>query len=207
MAGKSYFDNVAPEWDNLRAHFFPETVRDKALVVARVQSGTIAADIGAGTGFITEGLIAQGVQVIAVDQSRAMLDVMQRKFRKTTLVDCRVGEARDIPIPDNTVDYVFANMYLHHVESPPDAIREMVRILKPGGLLVITDLDEHSFEFLRTEHHDRWLGFKRDDVRDWFSRAGLTQITVDCINETCCTQSDCGEQMADIRIFIALGKK
>jgi len=48
-------------------------------------------------------------------------------------------------------------MYLHHVEDPPAAIKEMVRILKPGGKIVITDADEHNYEFLRTEQQDRWL--------------------------------------------------
>jgi ubiquinone/menaquinone biosynthesis C-methylase UbiE len=56
-------------------------------------------------------------------------------------------------------------MLLHHVENPKVAIKEMVRILKPGGMIVITDLDEHKFEFLKTEQHDRWMGFKREDVQ------------------------------------------
>lgn len=75
-----------------------------------------------------------------------------------------MGEAGSLPIPDETVDYAFANMYLHHVEDPPQAILEMARIIKPGGILVITDLDKHSNEFLRQEHNDRWMGFVRDDI-------------------------------------------
>jgi ubiquinone/menaquinone biosynthesis C-methylase UbiE len=42
--------------------------------------------------------------------------------------------------------------------------RELVRILKPGGILVISDMDEHNFGFLETEHNDRWMGFKIDCV-------------------------------------------
>ena len=55
----------------------------------------------------------------------------------------------------------------------------MVRILKPGGELVITDMDEHEFKFLKEEHHDRWMGFKREDVRRWFEEAGLKNVIVD----------------------------
>jgi len=44
--------------------------------------------------------------------------------------------------------YVMANMFLHHVEKPGQAILEMTRILKPGGKLVIADLDRHDYEFL-----------------------------------------------------------
>ena len=164
MNSKNYFDRVAQDWDEMRENFFSDEVRMEALSTAAIQKGKIAADIGAGTGFISEGLIQAGLQVIAVDQSEAILKEMKRKFADIGTIDYRVGQAQNLPIPDATVDYAFANMCLHHVESPPEAIEEMVRILKPAGKLVITDLDEHEFDFLREEHHDRWMGFKRADI-------------------------------------------
>ena len=164
MSSKDYFDQVADQWDNLQASFYSETVRDRALATAAVQAGDIAADIGCGSGFITEGLIRAGLHVIAVDRSEAMLSAMKRKLANIADIDYRCGEAEQLPISDNSVDYAFANMYLHHVERPPIAIKEMARILKPGGTLVITDLDSHTFEFLRDEHHDRWPGFDRQHI-------------------------------------------
>ena len=65
----------------------------------------------------------------------------------------------------------------------------MTRILKPGGKLVITDLDEHDHEFLRTEQFDRWLGFKREDVRRWYAEAGLVEVGVECTDDNCCSAS------------------
>jgi ubiquinone/menaquinone biosynthesis C-methylase UbiE len=204
---KGYFEEVATQWDGMREAFFSDTVRQRAISVADVQPGTIAADIGAGSGFITEGLIESGVRVIAVDQSEAMLSEMQSKFSDHPSVEYRQGRAEALPIEDETVDYVFANMYLHHVDSPPQAIGEMVRVLRPGGRLVITDLDEHTFEFLRTEQHDRWLGFKRDDVERWLVEAGLQGVGIDCLGEDCCAQSECGESFAAVSIFVAHGEK
>jgi ubiquinone/menaquinone biosynthesis C-methylase UbiE len=191
----------------MREGFFSEAVREKAFLVAGVTPGKLAADIGAGSGFVTEGLIKSGIRVIAVDRSEAMLEEMRRKFGDGAAVEYRIGEADSLPLEDRSVDYVFANMCLHHVESPSAAIREMARILKPGGRLVITDLDRHDFDFLRTEHCDRWMGFDRPDMARWFAEAGLADVKIDCVGENCCaaSQSGCGE--AAVSIFVAAGTR
>lgn len=207
MSSRGYFEEIAGQWDQMRQSFFSDNVRDVALAAAQVQAGRVAADLGAGTGFISEGLLRSGLQVIAVDQSPAMLEEMKEKFQAFDGIDYRVGEAQSLPIADGNVDYVFANMYLHHVEQPPKAIQEMARVLKAGGRMVITDLDEHGFEFLRNEQHDRWLGFKREDVALWFIEAGLRDVRVDCVGESCCAESNSGCGSASVSIFVASGQK
>ena len=207
MRSKDYFNQVADQWDSIQASFYSEKVRDRALATAAVRSGDTAADIGCGTGFITEGLIRAGLHVIAVDQSEAMLAQMKSKFADIPDIDYHRGEAEQLPIADGSVDYVFANMYLHHVEKPSIAIKEMARILKPGGALVITDLDNHTFGSLKDEHHDRWLGFDRQHIRQWFAEAGLRRVTIDCVGEHCCAQSNNESQSASINMFVASGEK
>lgn len=207
MNSKNYFEKVANQWDQMRKSFFSDKVMEAALAAANVQPGRLAADIGAGTGFITEGLIQNGLKVIAVDQSKAMLEEMKKKFSQFDTVEYRIGQSSNLPIQDETVDYIFANMYLHHVDSPQVAIEEMARTLKPGGKVVITDMDEHEFEFLKKEQHDRWLGFKREDIERWFKEAGLKNIKVDCVGEECCADSDECREKASVSIFVAYGEK
>ncbi|KXG73927.1 class I SAM-dependent methyltransferase [Thermotalea metallivorans] len=207
MGSKDYFEKVAENWDSMRQSFFTVAVRDEAFKKAGIIAGQIAADIGAGTGFVTEGLISHGLRVIAVDESEAMLSQMKKRFAGFNSIEYRIGESEALPLDTASVDYVFANMYLHHVESPGTAIKEMTRILKPKGKLVITDLDEHQFLFLKTEHHDRWMGFNRKDIKEWLIDAGLTDVVVDCIGQNCCTQSICSNEKAAISIFVASGNK
>lgn len=204
---KEYFDEVASNWDNMRNDFFSNEVRLIAYKTANVEAEKIAADIGAGTGFITEGLIEKNIKVIAVDQSEEMLNLLKEKFSYYKDINCIQGIGENIPIEDNSVDYVFANMFLHHVENPSIVIKEMQRILKTGGNLVITDLDEHNFEFLKTEQYDVWMGFDRKDIIEWFKAAGLKKVTIDCVGSNCCADSKCGSDKASISIFVAYGEK
>lgn len=204
---KEYFDEVASNWDNMRNDFFSDEVRLAAYKAANVEEGKLAADIGAGTGFVTEGLINNNVKVIAVDQSEEMLNLLKNKFSYYKDLKCIQGIGEDLPIEDNSVDYVFANMFLHHVENPSLVIKEIQRILKAGGKLIITDLDEHNFEFLKTEQYDVWMGFDRLKIKKWFEDADLNNVTVNCVGSNCCSDSNNGCEKASISIFIAYGEK
>jgi SAM-dependent methyltransferase len=97
-------------------------------------------------------------------------------------------------------------MVLHHAPDPAHAIHEMARALKPGGTLVITDADTHTHEWLRTEQHDRWLGFDRAEVVQWFRAAGLEEVSVGDTKELCSPTSRCGTRAA-ITVFLARGRK
>lgn len=208
MSNKLYFDNVADQWDNMRKSFFGNIVREKAFEAAKLETNKIAADVGAGTGFICEGLLEKGLKkVIAVDHSNEMIGEMKKKFSEFNNIEYVCAEGNHIPVDNSTFDYVFANMYLHHSDSPQEAINEMTRILKTGGKLVITDLDKHDFEFLRVEQFDKWLGFDRDDIKNLFEKAGLNNVNVDCVGGNCCSDSNCGCSSASISIFVAVGEK
>ncbi len=203
-----YFDEVSDDWDSMRQGFFSENIRTKAFAKAGLKSGSVVADIGAGTGFITEGLLDKNVEIKTIDQSQAMIDVMKKKFKDSDNIEYFVGDSDHLPLKENSVDFAFCNMYLHHVNAPQKAINEIYRILKPGGKLIITDIDKHDDKFLILEQYDRWLGFDRNDIKKHFEQAGFKNTEVDCLDEDCCTSSkcDCSDE-AQIDIFIACGIK
>lgn len=207
MESKAYFDSIAEDWETIRAGFFPPQVREKALAIAGLQPGQRALDVGAGSGFLTEGLLAAGLQVVACDQSEAMLRELRRRLGDPDGLQCLVGDAAALPLAEGSFDAVFANMVLHHMEDPGKAIGEWSRLLRAGGVLVVSDLDAHGHEFLLSEQHDRWLGFQREDLQDWLRTADLKGIKVDCAGADCCSESGCGDDKASISIFIASGRK
>jgi ubiquinone/menaquinone biosynthesis C-methylase UbiE len=200
---REYFDSVAHKWEEMRRTFFGEGVRKAAIAAADIKPSSIVADVGVGTGFLAEGALAAGARVIGIDSSESMLAEARRRFAGQDF-EARKGEINSLPLRTGEVDVVLANMVLHHAPDPPRGIREMSRVLKQGGRLVITDADSHEHEWLRTEQHDRWLGFDRADIARWFREAGLLEVTVTDTSELCCPTSECGTK-AEITIFLARG--
>lgn len=204
---EGYFDKVAEAWEAMREGFFPDELAVSALERASLRPGALAVDVGAGSGFLTRRLLARGLRVIAVDRSEAMIEQLQKLPQGEGVLEAIKAEATNLPLPSRIADYVFANMCLHHVEEPEAGIREMVRVLSPGGRLVITDLDRHEHDFLLEEHQDRWPGFLREEIRDWFLAAGLEDVAVGCTGWDCCTDARSGLESAQISIFAASGTR
>ncbi len=201
-----YFAGVAEEWDEIRGGFFTEAMRDAAVERVNLPQGANVADVGTGTGFVLHGLLDHAAQLTGFDESAEMLAIARNNLAGYDNVQFWQAEGTHLPAEACSFDAVFANMYLHHAPDPGAAIAEMVRILKPGGKLVITDLDAHNQAWMREAMSDRWLGFDRGNIRKWYATAGLVEIDIDCAEGTC----DCvGPEEEDISlsIFVAIGKR
>ncbi len=203
-----YFAQVAGQWDQMSAGYFTAAVRDSAFAKAYLHPSMAAADVGAGTGFVAAGLAPLVRMVHVVDGSPEMLEVARRNLAQFGNVEFHQADGLALPFADGSLDVVFANMYLHHCPDPLAAIQEMVRVLRPGGRLVITDMDAHTYTWLQTEMADVWLGFERPALRQWFNQAGLVNVVVDCTGQNCLSEckSAAGEQ-AQISIFVATGTR
>jgi ubiquinone/menaquinone biosynthesis C-methylase UbiE len=208
-----YFQQVAGDWDSLRSRYFGVALRDAAIARAYLRPEMVVADVGAGTGFLAAGLAPLVRRVYVVDGSPAMLEVARQNLAGSDNVDYHEADGLSLPFPDESLDVVFANMYLHHLTDPLAGIREMARVLVPGGRLVFADMDAHPYAWLKEEMADAWQGFEREQVRGWLAEAGLVNRIVAGAGCDCCAESanpalvDERQREAKISVFVATGTR
>lgn len=174
---EAYFEAHAHEWGTIRSLYVAEAEVERALldvVGADAQIGDLL-DIGTGTGRILELLAPRATRAVGIDRSPAMLGAARPAFAEPRLrhVQLRQGDLYRLPVADASVDLAVIHQVLHYVDDPAAAFREVARVLRPGGRLVLVDFAPHTLEFLRAEHAHRRLGFATDDIRLWATAAGL----------------------------------
>lgn len=180
LRSRTWFDAIGPEWDNLRTVFNDAVHRARA-ISRLVPKNLRVADIGTGTGILAQELASIGLDVIAIDHSRRMLEVARGKLAESTVghIEFRLGDVAELPIADGEVDAALAHMVLHYVPSPAEALREMARIVRPGGQVVVVDFVENDRQWMRDELGVLWQGFSMQEVREWFAAAGLEGFSIE----------------------------
>ena len=174
---QEFFERVATDWDTMRLAYYDERVIERMAAVSGVDAGMTVADVGTGTGFVAAGVAPRVKRVVGIDNASAMLEVARDNLRALGVsnVDLVVGDIAELPLEDDSVDAAFANMVMHHAEDPAAMLREMTRVTKPGATVAIVDEVEHSYEWMRDEHADVWLGFGEGQVKRLFGAAGLLE--------------------------------
>lgn len=102
------------------------------------QPGTLVLDVGCGSGAYHQLLARYNTRIAAIDASQGMLDVVQEQARQQRLpVQSIRAFAEALPLGDMTCDRVMGNHMLYHVTDQLAALREMRRVLKPGGRVIL----------------------------------------------------------------------
>jgi ArsR family transcriptional regulator len=141
------------------------------------------ADLGSGEGLVSELQARRAKHVIAVDNSEKMVAFGAEKAKRNGLknLEFRLGDLESPPIDDKSVDVVVLSQALHHAANPERAVASAAKILRPGGQIIILDLQEHGFERARELYGDLWLGFKTSDLHRWLEAAGLRKIEINVV--------------------------
>jgi ArsR family transcriptional regulator len=141
----------------------------------------VVADLGCGDGYLTIELSRFAKKVVAVDRSEAALTrakqlatrlgrrdagpggpVHRSAQREGGNVEWKRGELEKLPLKDASVDVALLSQALHHADVPEKALAEAVRIVKPGGRVLLLELRGHQEHWVRDRLGDKWLGFADD---------------------------------------------
>ena len=172
---QEFFSGAAGQWAELRRRLFGQRFEVQALASLFDPQWTIG-DLGCGTGELTEALAAGAAQVIAVDDSEAMLAAARGRFNGRGNVELRQGRIESLPIADGELDAATLVLVLHYLADPAVAVREAARTLRPGGRLLLVDMLPHDRVEYRQEMGHVWLGFEPDEVGRWLEAAGLGEV-------------------------------
>ncbi len=138
---KKHFDRQAAEYDQRDTYYYSRngkiSCRDIAGTLLKHPYETLL-DVGCGTGFLLELLSTQKTaQYFGLDLSPEMIRAAERK--KIPGTEYTVGSAEALPFADNSFDVVTCSQSFHHYPHPEKAMAEAYRVLKPGGLYILSD--------------------------------------------------------------------
>ncbi len=175
---QQFFASSAAQWDKVREELFGSRTELFALV-GLLDDTQVVGDLGCGTGQLAEVMAPFVRQVIAVDESSAMLKAARARLAAVGNVELRAGSIEELPIEAGLLDVAVLSLVLHYVADPVDVLRGIRRALKPkaGKLLLVDMLPHDRAEYRQTMGHV-WLGFEAEQIKEWGSAAGFRQLRV-----------------------------
>jgi SAM-dependent methyltransferase len=172
---REFFSSSAGEWDRLRVELFGPRVGVLGLL-ALLDGDWVVGDLGCGTGHVAESLAPFVSRVVAVDDSPAMLDAVRERLAHLPNAEVRAGDLRDLPLDDGALDAAVLFLVLHHQPEPVDVLREVARVVRPGGRLLLVDMMPHDREEFREQMGHAWLGFAAEPLGSWLAGAGFSSL-------------------------------
>lgn len=203
-AATTYFKANAPQWERIRSLHVPERDVERA-IVRLLGDGPLGnvLDAGTGTGRMLELLAPHIKRGIGIDVSQEMLAIARDRLARSGAGHCqvRLGDLYRLPFLEGgrreAFDAAIFHQVLHFLDDPQAALREAMRVLKPGGRILIADFAPHQLEFLRREHAHRRLGFSDREVQGWFKSAGLKPLAVEQLSPRS------GEEQLTVMVWLA----
>jgi tRNA (uracil-5-)-methyltransferase TRM9 len=128
------YDAIAVEYDRARRRPWPEVVEFARSLPPR----SVVADVGCGAGRHATVFAAEGHRVVGVDASSRLLEIARRKLPEETFVR---GDLCGLPLRDSRFSAAAAVATIHHLPSERErlaAMREIARVLRPGGTALVT---------------------------------------------------------------------
>ncbi len=170
---EAFFATASAEWDMLRSKMFGARA-DVLAALALLDPSWVLGDLGCGTGALAFALAPHVSHVHAIDASSAMLLAAHARLAAVGNVTVHDGSLEALPLADSSLDVAVMMLVLHHVADPARALREVRRVLRPGGRVLIADMRAHSHAEYQQQMGHVWLGFDASTLERWLLEAGFT---------------------------------
>ena len=167
-----FFLNSSDIWDKMRADMIGART-DLLALLDLLDETWVVGDLGCGAGHISEALAPSVGRVIAVDESGPMLAAAQERLKSHPNVELRTGTIEALPIDDDSLDAAVLFLVAHFITDPTKVMREIRRVLKPNGRLLIVDLMSHDRVEYVVQLGHVWQGFDGEQVKEWLNNAGF----------------------------------
>ncbi len=172
-----FFNNVAATWDDLKQDLFGDFDLNHVLtnnIYKDNDKAKTIVDLGCGTGELLSLMNMRVKNCIGVDSSPKMLELAKKRFANIEEeYEFRLGELEHLPVKEKEADCAVINMVLHHIAVPSQVIYEAIRVLKPGGSLLIADFAKHTSKSIKERFGGSWMGFEREEIEKWLTDAGF----------------------------------
>jgi ubiquinone/menaquinone biosynthesis C-methylase UbiE len=137
-----FFDRRAQDYDREYTHQTPgghalRARRKKVMELFDQPHGKVV-DVGCGPGAMAQEILQRGCSFWGVDPSQKMIDICRSRFPASQQIRFLPGDALELPLPDGFFDAALCMGVLDALRDRRQAVREMLRVLKPGGTLIVT---------------------------------------------------------------------
>ncbi|MDD5584080.1 MAG: class I SAM-dependent methyltransferase, partial [Candidatus Omnitrophica bacterium] len=148
-ATRKWFNRWSNKYDQtLGSISFHRELLDLVVTNCRIKDRAKVLDIGCGTGLLSLKLLQKAdCSITGIDISEVMLAIFKDKIKKLGLnqrIDCRLMDIDSLNFKNNTFDAAVSSVVLHHLKDKLKALKKIYKLLKPGGVFVIGEIDMDS---------------------------------------------------------------